>query len=703
MHTSNQRLHIAAALCAIFLSFPVLNPVAIAQQAANHWYFGYRAGLDFSTGVPVQANDGAIDAFEGCATMSDRQGSLLFYTNGGGASPNLSQINGPRNGYIWNRNHDVLYDMDDSEGGGYSAGQSALILPVIGSDQTYYVFTMDQQASLIDPAQHRGLSYFVVDMDLNGGLGGVALANQPVHKPATECLTVVKHANGNDYWLVAIDQDTRDFLIVPVTAAGVQAPFLQPRQSTNSAVPILKASPDGQYLAGDNELYRFDNANGTVTFLTDFFEASNYAFSFSPSSRYLYTMSSSFGDKMVRYDVTAADIAGSKEEIGDLGFLFVPGGMQIGPDGNLYFIEIGEDQAIFETVALSQIECPDAVQPRLNRNFFEFASEPGIGNFFGLPNFPDFLFVPGPPDEKHDTIYICAGDTVLLETPFAGETYSWSNGANANNLTVASPGIYRVTITNACGRQTAIHEFLVELKTSNPIEIPDVYINKCEGQDTLLVALPNAAAYQWSGGETDSAVSVLQPGTYQVTSTDACSASVQSFFVADTPLPAIEVRNSTQKMPCLGDTVRLEALAFGATSLFWSNGDTSATIRAAAGESYSVVASNACGAATASIEVPAGECCAVYIPNVFSPNGDGINDSFAPFFSGCEVLNYQLKVFSRWGAVVFESNNPDLGWDGTFRGKELPPDVFAFVLQYSLQTADGPSDVVKSGDVLILY
>jgi gliding motility-associated-like protein len=76
--------------------------------------------------------------------------------------------------------------------------------------------------------------------------------------------------------------------------------------------------------------------------------------------------------------------------------------------------------------------------------------------------------------------------------------------------------------------------------------------------------------------------------------------------------------------------------------------------------------------------------CPVYVPNVFSPNDDGRNDRFQPS-SSCLFLQYRLTVFDRWGNQVFHTENPETGWDGRFRGRELPPGVFVWVLEYEAE------------------
>ena len=75
----------------------------------------------------------------------------------------------------------------------------------------------------------------------------------------------------------------------------------------------------------------------------------------------------------------------------------------------------------------------------------------------------------------------------------------------------------------------------------------------------------------------------------------------------------------------------------------------------------------------------------VFVPNTFSPNGDGANDIFYPRGSGVFAVR-SIRIFNRWGEVVFEkanfnANDASSGWDGTFKGKKLSPDVFVYALE----------------------
>jgi gliding motility-associated-like protein len=93
-----------------------------------------------------------------------------------------------------------------------------------------------------------------------------------------------------------------------------------------------------------------------------------------------------------------------------------------------------------------------------------------------------------------------------------------------------------------------------------------------------------------------------------------------------------------------------------------------------------------------------------FVPNIFSPNQDGVNDIFYVQSNEQITRVKSFRIFDRWGAVVFEeidflTNDPQHGWDGTYGGKELDPAVFVYAI--IAETADGQQLVVK-GDVALI-
>lgn len=95
-------------------------------------------------------------------------------------------------------------------------------------------------------------------------------------------------------------------------------------------------------------------------------------------------------------------------------------------------------------------------------------------------------------------------------------------------------------------------------------------------------------------------------------------------------------------------------------------------------------------------DLPCGEPY-IFIPNAFTPNGDGENDYFK--VRSEIIIDMNMKIFNRWGEKVFESTQQEMGWDGTFRGKMLLPDVFGYVVE---GTCYNEEKFIKKGNLTLL-
>ncbi|HNF03447.1 MAG TPA: hypothetical protein PLH62_13720, partial [Ferruginibacter sp.] len=134
----------------------LLTLSAFSQKSTNIWYFGTSVGLDFNQTPPLPLQDGKASSFEGCSSISDHNGRLLFYTNG--------QV-------IMNRLH-LQMKNGGHLGGHQSSTNNTLIVPMPGNDSMYYVFTTG--AALQETHQFQ---YNVVNIRRDGGLGEVVVEN----------------------------------------------------------------------------------------------------------------------------------------------------------------------------------------------------------------------------------------------------------------------------------------------------------------------------------------------------------------------------------------------------------------------------------------------------------------------------------------------------------------------------------------------
>lgn len=75
----------------------------------------------------------------------------------------------------------------------------------------------------------------------------------------------------------------------------------------------------------------------------------------------------------------------------------------------------------------------------------------------------------------------------------------------------------------------------------------------------------------------------------------------------------------------------------------------------------------------------------LYIPNAFTPNGDGVNETFAP--QGQSITNFNMKIFNRWGQMLYETDKMDAGWNGEYNGTKSQQDVYIYKIKAEAQIA----------------
>lgn len=438
----------------LFLLFLLIPIVSFAQKEANIWYFGVHAGLDFNSGNPVVLTDGQVNTIEGCATISDSNGSLLFYTDG---------IT------IWNRNHTA---MPNGTGllGDPSSSQSGIIVPKPGTTNIFYVFTVDQLAGL------NGLSYSEVDMSLEGGQGDVT-SNKNINllTPTTEKISAISHANGNDIWVVTHDWDTNNFYSYLVSPLGVSStPQIWPTGDvvggiSSNAIGVLKISPDGTKLAicsyeDSAQLFDFNTSTGEVSNPRTLRTArGNYGAEFSSSSEILYI--TNFEErKIYQYDLLAPIISDSEVLIYESTYALSQ--LQLGPDGKIYVANFNHNYLdVINTPNRLGLTC-DYVN---NAIFLESGSSTA-----GLPPFIQSYFF------TTSIVYdaTCFGDMTSFSLATVPDSVVWDFGdltSGTNNTSTllepthvfTSPGTYTVTATATSGTDVT-----TETETITIYEVP---------------------------------------------------------------------------------------------------------------------------------------------------------------------------------------------------------------------------------------
>jgi len=505
-------------LLIVFISF-VVHFAAKAQLESNIWYFGFNAGISFSTNPPSLLTDGAMSTREGCSSICDITGNLLFYTNGE---------------TVWNKLHQI---MDNGTGlnGSFTSTQSAIILPKPANNNIYYIFTVDYN----EGNGNKGLQYSEVDISMNAGLGKVITKNTELIKSTSEKQTIVKHSNNIDYWVITHGVNSNNFYSFLISSNGVNiTPVISPvgsfQNSFDRLAGCLKASSNSKYIASvkiaEIELFDFDNSNGMVS---NALQIGNndayYGVEFSADNNKLYVSTNYFSSSVYQYNLLAANIQNSKRLIYNDN-TFIGGALQIGLDKKIYFSKVLND-------SLGVINNPDDYNCNFVMNAVYLG---GKSSFLGLPNIISSMIVPNcKPYASFNcpTQSICKGDQVVFNnTTHSTTSQKWlMNGLLFDTIKDAKytfnvQGNYIISLI--AYNDTCSDTANIVLKIMpKPLVNLGADITICQGVPLILNATNQNSTYIWQDSSISPAYNVTQQGLYWVKTTiDSCS-SIDSIYV----------------------------------------------------------------------------------------------------------------------------------------------------------------------------
>ncbi|MFJ9317879.1 sortase domain-bontaining protein [Pimelobacter simplex] len=367
---------------------------AAARATQRWWHFGNGAGLDFGTSgsaLPVTTPSTGVNAVEGTTVITDSAGKLLFWSDGV---------------KVLDKNHQV---MPNGAGltGNASATQTVAAFPSLTDPGKYFVVATTG-ASEVGGSGH--LSYSVVDMSLNGGLGDVTATKNVDLAPANgaaEQLTAIPNAAGTGFWVVTAQASSPNIRAYSFDGAGPADPDgAGPLAAGDSVISVMPTPNYNQYgtlnLSPDLSsvlLATGNNAGASRIRLMDFdastgrfaqrFEWSTptgaggnmYSADFSPSGDHVYATRIFGGAHLFRYDIAgAADGAAVKATEVDLGQYHANGGqVKRGPDGRMYVVNRG-------AATLGVIASPDAADPaEIGFDATALPLTAGTINGWGLP------------------------------------------------------------------------------------------------------------------------------------------------------------------------------------------------------------------------------------------------------------------------------------------------------------------------------
>jgi len=652
--------------------------IVYGQKEAANWYFGKKAGVSFTEAGPQALLNGRLDTNEGCATISNNKGELLFYTDG---------IT------VWNRNHNVMLN-GQSLLGDPSSSQSAIIVPKPKSNSIYYIFTVAANAG------NDGLRYSEVDMNLDNENGALTnVKNILLTTPSTEKITAVQHANGTDFWVIAHAWNNANFISYRITESGVSiSPVISGVGSvhngdTRNSIGYMKASPNGKKVALAKwnidsvvEIFDFDANTGMLTnpiTIDNVFgkeqKTGAYGIEFSPNSKVLYVSDVNLNNsssKLYQFDLSNSD----KQSILDSSTIIYSGSdilsaIQLAIDRKLY---------ISNTVSsyLDVIENPNAIGFACNYNNQGLSLNRRI-TIFGLPPFIQSFFV-----AKIEANNVCLGNvnSFKIDTDEPIDEINWDFGDSITS-NVQNPehvyefsGFYTVNAIIKSGSNTYHVTTQLEIFANPVIDMQTEWFI-CNNQPIILFSDSIHDSYLWSTGDTSPEIIVDKAGIYELTVFDKnsdssiiCESSIE-IRVAESGLPQsleIDTIDWTQNNSSI--IVQAEGIGQYEYSLdneyYQSNnrfdnlfsGDYTVYVRD----------SNGCGFLEEEVYL-------LDYPKFFTPNGDGVHDLWNIHFAETEP-NISIQIFDRYGKLLKALNHNSLGWDGTFNGTIMPTDGYWFVV-----------------------
>lgn len=299
----------------------------------------------------------------------------------------------------------------------------------------------------------------------------------------------------------------------------------------------------------------------------------------------------------------------------------------------------------------------------------------------------------------------CNGDkngSITVNTSVAGSyTYQWNTNPQQStmNATGLGAGNYSVVVSSAQICPVTASVVLTEpVKLSHLLTKADPFCGFSNGTASIQESGGTQPySYTWTPLVTaTSSSNTLSPGNYRIIVTDnnSCRDTADFTLINQNPLKPF-LGNDT--LICPGQQVILDPGTF--TSYLWQDNSTSQRFIVNQTGEYSVTVGDNTGClASDTINITV-DCSDLYFPTAFTPNNDSRNDQFGPLGNTAAVSKYSLRIYNRWGQMVFYSNDPFKKWDGRLAGKLNATNLFVWHAEYILP---GLGKQNRKGSVLLI-
>jgi gliding motility-associated-like protein len=531
---------------------------------------------------------------------------------------------------IWGKNHQLMPSMPvGGLGGHYSSTQSGIVIPDPANANKYYVFSVDEHAG-------NPLVWAKIDMTLNGGNGDVVSSKNVLLSQPCEKITAFGNCFTNEYWVMGHKFNSDSFFAWKVNANGVSAPVTTVIGSfitgvVSATIGYMKFSPNGKKLAiahmlpiNKVEIFDFDGTTGKLSNpILDTFKGA-YGLSFSPNSKLLYVCSNT---RIIQYDVSSnqsAQTIASRNTI--TSGIKQYGALQNAVNGKMYH----SGNALFTAIGsayLNTISNPNLYGTACN--FQDSTQFLGAGaSIEGLPSIVENFLVGQSLLNIPTNLTFCPGQTITFPIP---------NEINVVSLSPTTGFTFNADTSAILFTPTAITNYKLTYTAKG----------YCNFLDSVVFTIkPEAVNAQF---DINPAISIT-PATFNL--------------------------NNRSTNATLFDWYENGSL--------FSNQISPTVIKNDTGKyCFTLIASNNSGCADTAENCATAENAdlGIFIPSAFSPNGDGINNTFKAIYD-YRIVFESMAVYNRWGNRVFFTRNPYEDWDGKFKGVECDTGVYFYIFEF---------------------
>jgi hypothetical protein len=640
---------IAAKIICSFILLITSSSYLYAQKQANQWVVSPNAIIDFNGPTPglIPNSTNAVWFFESNATICDKNGNLLFYTDGDTIRNSLNQIL-PNGG-------DNLSFINSSIGSGLATvTQGTMICSIPNSDSLYYVFSL----GFYDPPFNGLLSYSIVKHSISSGIDAVIESSkQLLLDTLSEKMILAKHCNNSDYWLTVVKYKNMSLTIDSGPTHNYSLEFLSFLVTENgvSTFPVRSLITDircafwGQMklnnaqneiaFANNNEVYLFDfdNSTGRVKNKKQYSDnfVNGYGIEYAPNDSLLY-----IGSKQLNL-VTS--------QLTSLSNPFYFSQLQRATNGKIYGIKMDSNECF----------------PFLNPTdfFWDFNAFTLYSNFDQVIN---YSCVENPNSQGINCNF--NPSSISRITPYY---------FNIKCLPYFPSYIFNQKVSDFNYTGNCINdEIEFSLKENQSVDSVSWFFD-----DSETVSWGNTVSHIFNNDGTWSVTCTVYNNDTIYSSTQCVEICGESSIILPSRINLCEI-----------EPFELNLTNTCTTNYLWNTGDTTPVLFIDTPGIYILENTNNCGTYYDTLEVYKSEECDVQItiPNVFTPNESGENDLFSIQLKNAK--SFQYTILNRWGGKVLEgefiipsnntlSQNTLNIWDGLdYQGNQVNEGVYFLVL-----------------------